>query len=122
MLSDLNNLKLYSLTEEQYSNHFGFSEPEVISLVAASYDLTNETNYHMLLLAWSFSLNETHDIYSNKEAGLGRLDLVLAPRNVNYDVILQNHAHIKRILKLCLVFFGKQFVCQFKLNQCHPHL
>ncbi len=121
--------------------------------IPSYYDLTNETNYHMLLLAWSFSLNETHDIYSNKEAGLGRPDLVLAPRNVNndlgiiiefkqaalnkkadfyeniaiegitqidnkkYDVILQNHAHIKRILKLCLVFFGKQFVCQFKLNQ-----
>jgi hypothetical protein len=113
--------------------------------IPSFYDLTNETNYHMLLLAWSFSLNETHDIYSNKEAGLGRPDLVLSPRDPNndlgiiiefkkaelnkdlkfyndlldsglkqieqrqYDLVLKNSNHIKRILKLCLVFYGKQF-------------
>ncbi len=32
ILSDLNNLKLYSLTEEQYSQYFGFSEAEVQAL------------------------------------------------------------------------------------------
>jgi hypothetical protein len=120
--------------------------------IPSFYDLTNETNYHMLLLAWSFSLNETHDIYSNKEAGLGRPDLVLSPRDPNndlgmiiefkkaelnkdlkfyndlldsglkqieqrqYDLVLKNSNHIKRILKLCLVFYGKQFKYKYKLN------
>lgn len=34
MLSDINNLSLYSLMEEQYSSHFGFSEEDVIELFA----------------------------------------------------------------------------------------
>ena len=33
MLSDLNNLKSYSLIEEQYSQSFGFSEQEMIDLL-----------------------------------------------------------------------------------------
>jgi len=32
MLSDINNLSLYSFMEKQYSNYFGFSEAEVIEL------------------------------------------------------------------------------------------
>lgn len=36
MLSDLNNLKLYSLMEEQYSQHFGFSEAEVQTLFSTA--------------------------------------------------------------------------------------
>jgi hypothetical protein len=119
--------------------------------IPSYHDLTNETNYHMLLLAWSFSLNETHDIYSNKESGLGRPDLVLIPRDFKndlgiilefkkaeinkdsnfyqnlaeeglkqiedkqYDLVLKSRVHIKRILKLCLVFYGKQFVCKYDL-------
>jgi len=114
--------------------------------IPSYHDLTNETHYHMLLLAWSFSLYETHDIYSNKESGFGRPDLVLSPRDINndlgiiiefkkaeinqsidiyhniaekglqqieykkYDLVFNNHKHIKRTLKLCLVFFGKQFL------------
>jgi hypothetical protein len=35
MLSDINNLSLYSLMEKQYSNYFGFSEKEVIDLFEA---------------------------------------------------------------------------------------
>ncbi|MGD0466422.1 MAG: AAA family ATPase [Gammaproteobacteria bacterium] len=119
--------------------------------IPSYHDLTNETNYHMLLLAWSFSLNETHDICSNKESGLGRPDLVLIPRDFKndlgiilefkkaeinkdsnfyqnlaeeglqqiedkqYDLVLKSRVHIKRILKLCLVFYGKQFVCKYDL-------
>ncbi len=36
MLSDINNLKLYSLTNNQYSQHFGFSENEVHTLFEES--------------------------------------------------------------------------------------
>lgn len=36
MLSDINNLCLYSFLEEQYSQYFGFSEPEVYQLFAQS--------------------------------------------------------------------------------------
>lgn len=36
MLSDINNLKLYSLLEDQYSTCFGFSEEEVLFLLSES--------------------------------------------------------------------------------------
>lgn len=121
---------------------------EFMLKIPSYHDLTSETNYHILLLAWSFSLNETHDIHSNRESGLGRPDLVLIPRNVNndlgiilefkkaelgkdikhyqnlainglkqidnkqYDIVLKNYSHIKRTLKLCLVFYGKEFQYQ----------
>ncbi|MCT4696896.1 MAG: AAA family ATPase [Candidatus Cardinium sp.] len=32
MLSGLNNLETYTLLDEEYSAHFGFSEDEVLSL------------------------------------------------------------------------------------------
>jgi len=121
---------------------------EFMLSVPSTYDLTHETNYHILLLAWVISLKETHNIHSNKEMGLGRPDIVLVPRSTNdhlgiviefkraekskdinvykklaieglqqinekkYDVDLMRVSHVKEVLKLCVVFYGKEFICE----------
>ncbi len=87
------------------------------------------------------SLKETHSLYSNREIGLGHPDILLIPksdrnhlgapnqelkhyesiadaglRQINikqYDTILVNTKHINRILKMCLVFYGKQFLYKY---------
>ncbi len=110
------------------------------------YDFSHESNYHILMLALTASLRETHTIYSNQEQGLGRPDLVLVPFDPNnhlgiilefkraeaeqtidfydklalaglnqinekkYDARLKKIPTLQKILKLSIVFYGKQLV------------
>jgi hypothetical protein len=47
-----------------------------------------------------------------------RADKGLEQINVNkYDTTLKNSPFIKKILKLCLVFYGKEFVCRSQLEE-----
>jgi hypothetical protein len=116
------------------------------------FDLSKEDSYHNLMLGLIASLKETHTIYSNRESGLGRPDILLVPKSVSnqlgiileikrdmpgqelnhyekvanaglnqinskqYDAILINAGHIKKILKICLVFYGKQCFCKYEFN------
>lgn len=122
-------------------------------LMITSYrDLNSEKEYHALFLAWTFSLQSTHKILSNKEVGLGRPDLILAPilpsddlglilefkytkpgqtrsfyeslaeaglqqiHDKKYDTELKKIPKIKRILKLSIAFYGKEFICAHNLE------
>jgi len=121
--------------------------------IPSYFDFPRESNYHTFLLGLTASLKETHDVHSNQEAGFGRLDMLLIPKNTSnnlaimlefkrkegkkdlkkyhqvanegleqieikkYSSILNSFPHIKQILKLCIVFYGKQFICKFCFEQ-----
>ncbi len=44
---------------------------------------TQEQFYHAFLLGLVVGLRDTHEIYSNKEGGFGRFDLMLVPKDLN---------------------------------------
>jgi hypothetical protein len=126
---------------------------EYMSTIPSWFDFPQESNYHTFLLGLTASLGETHHIYSNREIGYGRPDILLLPRDVKnnlgiilefkkeepnqnqniyeqsackglaqidihqYDSILNNTAYIRNILKMCIVFYGKQFICQWTMNE-----
>jgi hypothetical protein len=119
--------------------------------VPSYFDFPFESNYHTFLLGLVASLEETHEVQSNRESGLGRFDLTLTPRytdknlgiiiefkkadvgkptesyekladvglqqisDTKYDSPLRRIPHIKRILKICVVFYGKEFVCRSQM-------
>jgi hypothetical protein len=121
--------------------------------IPSTFDFLHESNYHTFLLGLAASLEETHEIQSNRESGLGRFDLTLAPRDsenplgiviefkresvgkpiqvyekiadeglkqINdkrYDTSLRRTSHIQNILKLCVVFYGKEFVCRSQMDE-----
>ncbi len=125
---------------------------EYMSTIPSWFDFPQESNYHTFLLGLTASLGETHHIYSNRELGYGRPDMLLIPRDAKntlgiilefkkeepnqaqdiyqktalngltqidvneYDAILANTSHIQTILKMCIVFYGKQFICQWTIN------
>ncbi len=146
----LNNTHLYNSFLQNFvkGNVDGFVKDlsDYLLKVPSWYDFNLEADYHAFILGLIVSLKETHNIYSNKEIGLGRPDILLIPKTSSnnlgvilefkhaeagkelakyeqiadeglqqiktkqYDIILRDVAHIKQILKLCLVFYGKQFV------------
>lgn len=121
--------------------------------VPSYFDFPRESNYHTFLLGLTASLQETHQIHSNKEAGFGRLDLLLIPKNTSnhlgiilefkreepgndlhsyyqiaaegleqieikqYASALKTTPSITQVLKLCIVFYGKQFAHKFSIDQ-----
>jgi hypothetical protein len=121
--------------------------------VPSYFDFPFESNYHTFLLGLVASLEETHDVHSNRESGLGRFDLTLVPRDTDenlgliiefkkegvgnsresyekladrglkqikdkgYDRALGRIPHIKKILKICVVFYGKEFVCRSQMDE-----
>ena len=56
--------------------------------VPSYFDFPRESNYHTFLLGLTASLQETHSIHSNKEAGFGRLDILLTPKNTLNDLAI----------------------------------
>ncbi len=127
-------------------NEFAKDLEDYMLTIPSYFDFPRESNYHTFLLGLTASLKETHDIHSNKEAGYGRMDMLLIPKNTSnnlgiilefkrekarqdlgiyyeaasegiqqieikrYDSALKSISHIKQILKLCIVFYGKQFI------------
>ena len=55
---------------------------DYMSTIPSWFDFPRESNYHTFLLGLTAALSETHDIYSNKEIGFGRPDLLLVPRDL----------------------------------------
>jgi len=55
------------------------------------FDFKNESNYHTFMLGLICSLKDTHYFYSNPEAGRGRADIMLVPKNTtkNLGIILE---------------------------------
>jgi len=47
------------------------------------FDFPEESNYHTFLLGLTASLTETHEVVSNKEVGLGRVDFLLTPKDLS---------------------------------------
>jgi hypothetical protein len=124
-----------------------------MSTIPSWFDFPQESNYHTFLLGLTASMGETHHIYSNREVGYGRPDILLIPRNTlnalglilefkkddpnkdkhaydqlalqgltqidmqKYDAFLLNTPHVHRILKMCIVFFGKQLVCKWAFDK-----
>jgi hypothetical protein len=117
---------------------------EYLLTIPSYFDFPRESNYHTFMLGLTASLKETHDIHSNKEAGFGRLDMLLVPKSISnnlgiilefkrelagkeikqyqktaleglqqmdskkYMAVLNSISHVKKTLKLCLVFYGKE--------------
>lgn len=126
---------------------------EYMCTISSFFDFPKESNYHTFLLGLTASLGETHHIYSNKEVGYGRPDMLLIPRDSQntlgiilefkkddlhkskaeyeklalaglqqidikkYDAFLIKAPTIHKILKMCIVFYGKEFVCQWRMEQ-----
>ncbi len=61
---------------------------EYMMSIPSWFDFPEESNYHTFLLGLTASLAETHEIVSNKEIGLGRVDFLLIPK------ALDNHLGI----------------------------
>lgn len=62
------------------------------------HDLHQESNYHTFITGLLCSLTDSYFLYSNPEAGLGRADLVLVPKNpTQQDAIIMEFKHDKRI-------------------------
>ena len=118
------------------------------------FDLISESNYHILVLGMLSALKADYNIASNKEFGLGRSDIILAPYQKNKDlgIIIEfkrettgkkadyyqkiskdaldqikkkryasgfgkPYEHVKRILNIALVFYGKDFVCEYLFEE-----
>ncbi len=149
-IRSLNNTYLYNSFLRNFAegnvHDFVKDLSDYLLKVPSWYDFTLEANYHAFILGLIVSLKETHTIYSNREIGLGRPDILLVSKTSNnnlgiilefkheevgkeinkyeqianeglrqietkqYDIILKDTIYIKQILKLCLVFYGKQFV------------
>lgn len=52
------------------------------------FDFPAESNYHSFLLGLTASLQETHEVLSNKEVGLGRVDFLLTPKETNNNLAI----------------------------------
>ncbi len=117
------------------------------------FDLEEESHYHTFLLGLTASLTETHEVVSNQEVGLGRVDFLLAPKDPDIDLgvviefkrskleknlkkyedladeglkqihdkkyssKLKRNPHVNKILSLCIVFYGKQFVYKHSFEE-----
>lgn len=117
------------------------------------FDFPSESNYHTFLLGLTASLTETHEVVSNQEVGLGRVDFLLTPKDVDndlgiiielkrdesqkdlkqyellackglqqikdkkYSATLKLNINIHRILNLCIVFYGKEFVYKYSFEE-----
>jgi hypothetical protein len=117
------------------------------------FDLTSESNYHILILGMLSILRGSYNIVSNREAGLGRCDIILAPydRNKDLGIIIEfkrekvgqdgvyyqrraqeglkqiyerkyaanfsEYPNVTRVLSMALVFYGKEFVCDYSLEK-----
>ena len=61
---------------------------KVLLQIVSYHDLAKEPEafFHGLLLGFIADLQETHEIKSNRESGLGRYDILLIPKNLlNWD-------------------------------------
>lgn len=98
------NLFKHLLSEdvEAFTEDVGF----YLSKIGSVYDFKNESNYHTFMLGLLCGLRDTHIIYSNKEFGVGRPDVLLIPKdkNTKLGIILefkhakQNDGIIQRLL------------------------
>lgn len=127
-----------------------------MSTIPSWFDLPKESHYHTFILGLTASLSETHHIYSNREIGYGRPDMLLIPKDSKntlgiilefkreapqqnnaiyeklalaglnqidikkYDAFLIKTPTIHNILKMCIVFYAKQFVCKWEITPSHP--
>lgn len=151
-IRSLNNTQTYN----SFMNHLVSGEMDAFMKELQNYminipswfDFPKESNYHTFLLGLISTLKETHEIFSNREFGLGRPDILLVPRDTSntlailmefkkdengkeiqqyeklcsaglnqmqikqYDSYIKQESHIKKILKVCIVFFDKRFVCK----------
>ena len=123
-------------------------------LTSPSYhDLPSESHYHLLVLGMLSALKENYIVLSNREAGLGRFDIALAPYDAKKDlgIIIEFkkeddgkgaefyqqrakealaqikekkysagflvHKNVRRVLNLAMVFYGKDFVCEYSFEE-----
>ncbi len=65
---------------EEFKNHL----EKVLLQIVSCHDVSKEPEafYHGLLLGFMVSLNQTHEIKSNRESGLGRFDILIIPKNL----------------------------------------
>ena len=63
---------------------------KVLLQIVSCHDVSKEPEafYHGLLLGFMVSLNQTHEIKSNRESGLGRFDILIIPKDINQSGIV----------------------------------
>ena len=65
---------------------------KVMLQIVSVHDMAKEPEafYHGLLLGFMSSLHYTHEVKSNRESGLGRLDMVIIPKDVSqYGIVIE---------------------------------
>jgi hypothetical protein len=75
---------------------------KVLSQIVSCHDFAKEPEafYHGLLLGFMVSLNQTHEIKSNRESGLGRYDIILIPKEITkFGIVIELKA--KRAEEMC---------------------
>ncbi len=84
------------------------------------FDFPNESNYHTFVLGLISTLKETHDIFSNREVGLGRPDILLIPRDRSNTLAIlmefkkdQNGKTAEQYEKLCLTGLNQMDIKQY---------
>lgn len=71
---------------DEFKDHLA----KVLLQIVSYHDLSKEPEafYHGLLLGFMVSLNQTHEIKSNRESGLGRFDILIIPKDINKSGIV----------------------------------
>ena len=85
------NVFIESLLEgrmEEFKDHL----EKVLLQIVSCHDVSKEPEafYHGLLLGFMVSLNQTHEIKSNRESGLGRFDILIIPQDLTkYGIVME---------------------------------
>lgn len=83
--SDLNNLNVVTVTSDEYTTAFGFTENEVFDALDEA-GLSEEKGlvkswYDGFVLGLIAELADEYEIHSNRESGFGRYDVMMIPRD-----------------------------------------
>lgn len=90
IFSGLNNLKVESILSDNFCDKFGFTDLEIEKLFFDYGIDEGEKVYHAFVLGMLISLNDTHEVLSNRESGYGRYDVMIIPKNVsNLGIIIE---------------------------------
>ncbi|MCL2099550.1 MAG: ATP-binding protein [Oscillospiraceae bacterium] len=63
----------------------------------SSHDFKMENSYHMFIYGILYAVNGTYTVHSNPEAGKGRSDCVIKPKNKNNAAVIIEFKHAKKI-------------------------
>lgn len=75
----------------------GFTQQykEVLSILPSYHDTIQENSYHMMMLGMCAYLYSYYEIFSNRETGNGRCDIILKAKSAKYPHILMEFKYTK---------------------------